>query len=518
MILTLILTLTLYQVAKHDLSAVRGELKEASETPAAEKEAKERKEESCEAEVLQMQMKLLEAKALEAEGRLAQAIQNEKTAREESEAVETRLRELSDSCAEAIRFAETEAQAVKNQCDEQVEEAMRGRRRAEERLAEAMEAENLSRSKVVEGRQASDRGMAYAAIELEAALSELEGAKEALEESRKGQSDAAEELRLREEKLVMLEGELEAADRSRGEAERSLELEGRLLEREMEGERVRCGVSIVYGLLAGGLRAILMSMLQRWGWSARQAGLVHACRVKLEEERAGRETLLREERKEASRRVREVRSMEEASIREMEGLLSNKGEMLEAEERRSVLWRLASRLGEGQALFRRASQLLALWHVQLLQHKESSMLERHVRGEAVRKAIEAIAMKQWSTRLKGKGFQAWWGATEEARKSNTMQLAMTDLSGIVSRLTGVDFKRPPRGGSPELMQVEPTTRNAVYASPVGKAWGKVLDRAELEPVTPLGGLTPNTKAACSAVLGWSESRAPVKGFLGSRKR
>ena len=146
------------------------------------------------------------------------------------------------------------------------------------------------------------------------------------------------------------------------------------------------------------------------------------------------------------------------------------------------------------------------------------MLERHVRGEAVRKAIEAIAMKQWSTRLKGKGFQAWWGATEEARKSNTMQLAMTDLSGIVSRLTGVDFKRPPRGGSPELMQVEPTTRNAVYASPVGKAWGKVLDRAELEPVTPLGGLTPNTKAACSAVLGWSESRAPVKGFLGSRKR
>ena len=38
-------------------------------------------------------------------------------------------------------------------------------------------------------------------------------------------------------------------------------------------------------------------------------------------------------------------------------------------------------------------------------------------------------------------FEAWQAATEEARKHRAMEQAMSDLSGIVSRLTGVDFKK-----------------------------------------------------------------------------
>jgi len=108
-----------------------------------------------------------------------------------------------------------------------------------------------------------------------------------------------------------------------------------------------------------------------------------------------------------------------------------------------------------------------------------------------------------------------------------MEEAVHDLSGIVTRLTGVDFKTqvgimleeatPARGvrgtRPPSEGLAEP--RAPPYQSPIGKVFNHLfeplveqsLERKAPgefgEPDTPI--LTPASKAAVSAVLGWNQS-------------
>lgn len=138
------------------------------------------------------------------------------------------------------------------------------------------------------------------------------------------------------------------------------------------------------------------------------------------------------------------------------------------------------------------------------------------RRVAVRHTVEELAAAMAKGRLRMRGFQAWRAAMEEGRKQRAMEAAMTDLSGIVSRLTGVDFKKQVgiwqaspvdvRGASPAEAVAEETCNSAAQRSPSSALWEPIT------PVTPL--LTPGTKAACSAVLGWSASQrvGPVRGL------
>merc|ERR1711924_427694 len=91
-------------------------------------------------------------------------------------------------------------------------------------------------------------------------------------------------------------------------------------------------------------------------------------------------------------------------------------------------------------------------------------------------------------RLRMQGFTAWRAAVEESQKFNAMNAAMSDLSGIVGKLTGIDFQR-------EVGIWSASPAMSAKGLTCGEHWEPLTP---LTPVTPSGILTPVANAA----IGW----------------
>ena len=179
------------------------------------------------------------------------------------------------------------------------------------------------------------------------------------------------------------------------------------------------------------------------------------------------------------------------------------------------------------------TRAVASWRRQSACHASVTGQKREARAIALRRAMDGLSRRQAWRVLLLRSFLGWRGVAAEGKKHATMEEAVQDLSGIVTRLTGVDFRhevglaleaapqrkarlspagRAHSGSKPGLADVE-GPRAPPYQSPIGKVFNHLFEpppsgeAARLEPATPI--LTPASKAACSAVLGWNQARSKL---------
>ena len=519
------------QVAKHDLhvakeavTAAEAKLVSVSSAPPSDQGLNaviDAMQSNSEAEAHRLTSLLTTAQdeAKEARALLQKAVDAESVARESQMEAEKELETLRMASEASLRAVEAEARESQKESDKEVKKALLGRIRAEERLQEALEAHRATEKARAEGTAAeavdAARGMAVVRIELEAASAELDAANMKLDEARAAQAAAEEVSRKDRETLMEVECMLAEA---RSRAERS-EKEAGLLTLSSEAAleqgswiAKKGALQTLNNIVRSALRMQLSCVLQLWCSQMIEAKMRGGFEALLEEERRQGEEKLEKERKEAARRVREARERATQPIRELEIMLSRQEEKIEMGRSREAFWKLLiGRVEQTRGLHR----TLASWRLHMQSERAHELEGREVRQVAVRQALDHMARSRYLRRLLEKGFMGWCGATQEARKHRAMEEAMSDLSSIVSRLTGVDFKK--QVGLWEVPKESPLAKTTSiappYQSPIGKVFNRLFEGpGVVEPATPAGGqvfeegLTPASRAACSAVLGWNRSR------------